>query len=144
MEKLSKKAIEIKKPNKERTVIAGIASKNRIHKIGFNDYIKTHPATPQIKNEVMVSKHAEIDCIDKFFKTNYNLAKKKIDDCTIYIVSFTGSQLNNYSISSMPCDSCFKAIYDSGIPRIVYHSSLNYHDAYGWNNFEIYEQLLKK
>ena len=142
MEKLSKKAIQSKKKNHERTVVAGIAYKNRIYKIGHNDYGKTHPATPQLKPQVVITKHAEIDCIDKFFKVNYGLARKRIHDCTIYIVSLTGGESVNYSISSMPCESCFQAIYEIGIPRIVYHSSLNY--GWGWNNFELYEQLLKK
>ncbi len=139
IERLVKKAQQEKaKRNRyERVCFAAIGLKNKIYQIGKNSYFKTHPATPQIKKDVVVPIHAEIDCIDKFIK-NYEESKEKLKRATIYIISLSQSSEPNFSVSSFPCESCYRLIQKYKIPRIIYH--VNYSN----NGFLILEKILKR
>src|SRR5574343_515345 len=98
------------------TVGAILVEKRTILSWGLNDYNKTSPHTPQIKNYIIPT-HAEENCLSKY------ISKRKYinDNMTLYVVGLTKAKDPNYCISSKPCESCMWYISEvCGLRRIVY------------------------
>lgn len=104
-----------------RIVVASISRGNRILVYGANSYTKSHPSTIQNKPNVIITKHAEVDAINKFM----NMFDKDIAYYTLCVVSLSHSIRPNLSISSKPCESCMPFIRQSGLTRIIYHEFNN-------------------
>lgn len=101
---------------KAYTVGAILVEKRTILSWGLNDFNKTNPHTPQIKDYIIPT-HAEVNCLSKY------ISKRKYinDNMTLYIVGLTKAKDPNYVISSKPCESCMNYIFDvCGLRRIVY------------------------
>lgn len=98
------------------TLVAILAKGKKIKSIGVNDYIKTHPNTPQIYSTHTIPTHAEIDCISKWIVKN----RKVTEDMTLYVVGYTKAKSNGVITSSKPCPSCSIFIEKVGIARVVY------------------------
>jgi len=105
-----------------RIVVASLSRGNRILVYGKNSYTKSHPATIQTKPNVVITKHAEVDVINRFMNL---FSDKDISNYSICVVSLTHSVKPNLSISSKPCESCMPFIKQSGIKRILYHEFYN-------------------
>lgn len=121
--KLSKEVFAIKEQRSERSrvVLAALIYKGRIVYKGYNNYIKSHPLQPQLKDGVIITKHAEVDCISKVNKKRIDIAK-----CTLFVIASSLSRKNcTYAISSEPCDGCLEVIYTSGIQRIIHHTYIS-------------------
>lgn len=97
------------------TMVAFLVKSKNIVSIGINDYRKTTPRTPQIKNYVIPS-HAEIKCVSRWLVKNRPITS----DMTLYVVGMTQGRPGRPVISSEPCESCQKFIETVGIPRVVY------------------------
>jgi len=104
-----------------RVVVASISKGNRILVYGVNSYTKSHPSTIQTKTNVVITKHAEVDAINKFV----NMFDKDISNYTLCVVSLSHSIQPNLSISSKPCESCMPFIKQSGMTRVIYHEFNN-------------------
>lgn len=100
----------------------------RVVSIGKNDYKKTHPKTPQIKNYIL-PKHSEVDCIARYLVKHKPIKR----DMTLYVVGLTRGDVDNPVISSKPCDSCSKFISTVGISRVVYCENQDKLTIKEWN-----------
>ncbi len=94
--------------------VACIASKNRIHSIGFNQtksspIIKLYSGT---ENKQYI--HAESDALKAF---RFNTLTKQLKGCTMY--SIRVDRTGTWNVAK-PCSICSEMIRDSGITRVVY------------------------
>lgn len=116
---------------KKHTVISALGRKRQILITGINDYVKTHPLTPQIKKNATITVHSEINCIAKLFSSRMSPV-----GLTLYVVSLTKAKKDLvYAISSKPCPSCMKMIRTTDLTRIVYSKR-------NGNSFSVEELLL--
>lgn len=117
--KLSKEAFLLKQnsSNKDRVAIAVLVYKNKIISKGYNNYNKTHPLQPQIKENAIITKHAEIDCIAKCKFNKHIIAKSNM----IVVITGYSATSKNYAVSSKPCNGCMKILKKYKIPTIIYH-----------------------
>lgn len=97
------------------SMVAYLVDGKRVVSIGMNNYKKTHPSTPQIK-EYILPKHAEIDCLARYIVKH----KPIKSSLTLYVVGLTQAKVSNLVISSKPCVSCQIFIKSCGVPRVVY------------------------
>jgi deoxycytidylate deaminase len=83
--------------------------------MGTNDYQKTHAKTPQ-NGKYILPCHAEIKVLAKYIIRNKKISK----DLSLYVVGLTMGKMDNFVISSKPCESCQRFIKSVGIRRVVY------------------------
>lgn len=117
------RSLQICDKYKERgiyTMVSMLCEGKSIKSVGFNNYKKTHPNTPQIYDTHIIPTHAEVDCISRWIVKN----RKITDDMTLYIVGYTKSVENRCVISSLPCQSCMIFISKIGIKRLVYTDNI--------------------
>lgn len=114
------------------TMVALLVRGKNILSVGKNNYRKTNPKTPQIK-EYLLPRHAEVDCISRYIVKN----RKITDDMTLYVVGITQGKNCRPVISSKPCDSCMECIRKHKIKRVVYCDYLK-------NEFTIKEMEIEK
>ena len=118
------RSLQICDKYKERgiyTMVSMLCEGKSIKSVGFNNYKKTHPNTPQIYHTHIIPTHAEIDCISRWIVKN----RKIEENMTLYIVGYTKSIENRYVISSFPCESCMLFINKVGIKRVVYIDNID-------------------
>lgn len=113
-------------------MVALLVRGKNILSVGKNNYRKTNPKTPQIK-EYLLPRHAEVDCISRYIVKN----RKITDDMTLYVVGITQGKNCRPVISSKPCDSCMECIRKHKIKRVVYCDYLK-------NEFTIKEMEIEK
>lgn len=113
---------------KKYSMVAFLTDGKRVVSIGVNNYNKTHPSTPQIK-EYILPKHAEIDCIARYLVKH----KPIKSTLTLYVVGLTQGKAPNPVISSKPCDSCENFIRSVGIPRVVYFENVEKFTIKEWS-----------
>ena len=118
-----------KKP-KRYSMVAFLVDDKRVVSVGLNDYVKTHPATPQIE-EYIVPLHSEIKCIARYLVKH----KPIKSSLTLYVAGMTAGRKDNLCCSSKPCESCAKFIKSVGIPRVVYFEKTSE------NEFKILEEI---
>lgn len=99
--------------NRDRFLLAAmIVNKNKIS-IGFNSYVKTHPATIQPGPNYLITTHAEVDAINKW-NENWEITKST----TMYVIGLNSS--GNFCSSSKPCKGCMEKIGLFGIRNVIY------------------------
>lgn len=110
--------LKIAKKNKlpkKYSMVSFLADGKRVVSVGANNYTKTHPSTPQIK-EYVLPRHAEVDCIARYLVKH----KPIKPSLTLYVVGLTQGKIDSCVTSSAPCDSCRKFIKSVGVSRVVF------------------------
>ena len=115
---------------KRYSMVAFLVDDKRVVSVGLNDYVKTHPATPQIEDYI-IPQHSEIKCIARYLVKH----KPIKSSLTLYVAGMTAGRKDNLCCSSKPCESCAKFIKNVGIPRIVYFEKTSE------NEFKILEEI---
>ena len=126
MLKLAKKN---KKP-KRYSMVAFLVDDKKVVSVGFNDYVKTHPSTPQIEDYIIPT-HSETKCIARYLVKHRSIK----NTMTLYVAGMTAGRKDNLCCSSKPCESCAKFIKSVGIPRVVYFEKTDE------NSFKILEEI---
>lgn len=112
--------IKVAKENKQYkkfTHSAALVYKKQILFVSTNSYEKTSPLTPQLIPNQLVTKHAEIGCLNWLSNNLYLYPECKF---TLYITGLSKSHQNQLVQNSKPCSSCLLVIKEFPIKYLVY------------------------
>lgn len=119
------------KQNKKFTHAAALVNKKRILFISVNSYEKTSPLTPQLIPNQLITKHAEIGCLNWLSNNIQFYPNTQFD---LYITGLSKAHSSSLIQNSKPCSNCLSVIKQFPIKQVIY-SQFN-----SINKWSLYEE----